>query len=163
MSKMIPLTLGKFAIVDDEDYEKVNRWKWSAKKIGHTYYAVRGFRKEGKQIQIYMHRFIMGAASNQEVDHRNRFGLRNEKGNLRICTRSQNNQNRKKIITNNYGGTSKYKGVDWDKRRSKWRAQIRHNYKTFFLGRFDDEIEAARKYDEKALDIFGEFARLNNV
>lgn len=156
--KKIPLTKGKFAIVDDEDYEWLNKYKWQADKIGNTYYAVRVVSQRGDRQKIYMHRCIMGAIRGQEIDHRNGNGLDNKKNNLRFCTRKQNLQNQKP-----HNGSSKYKGVSWFKWEAggKWRAKIQINYKTIHLGLFNDETDAAKAYDEKAKEIFGEFARPN--
>lgn len=162
MSKRIPLTQGKFAIVDDEDFEYLNQFNWCANKIGNTYYAVRvlylgGGRKNQKRKKIFMHRQILNAQDGEEVDHRNHCTLDNRKQNIRFCTHSQNNQNR-----NPYKNTSsKFKGVSWNKRDKKWEVQIMLNGKTIHLGLFFDEIEAANAYDDKARELFSEFAKTN--
>ena len=92
------------------------------------------------------------------VDHINRNGLDNTRKNLRICTRSENLMNSKKPELNS---TSKYKGVN--KCGNSWRAEIRLNRKGFYLGKFKTEKEAALAYNKKAIELFGEFARLNEV
>lgn len=156
--KTIPLTQGKFAIVDDEDYEWLNQWKWCADKIGKTYYAVRTINhKLGKQM-ILMHRQILRLTKGDGklTDHRNHNGLNNRKCNLRICTHNQNHQNRRKPRTLN-----RYKGVSWHKPSKRWCAHIIHNKKYIHLGYFDNEIKAAKTYDKKAKELFGEFACLN--
>ena len=84
-------------------------------------------------------------------------GLNNQKANLRICTRSQNKMNGKSYKNS----SSKYKGIWWVKKNKKWRVRIRLNNKTIHLGYFKDETEAAKAYDSKAKELFGEFARLN--
>jgi len=151
MSKLILLTQGKHAIVDDENYYWLNRWKWYAHKERNNFYAFRG------RDDIKMHRLIMGAKKGQQIDHRNRGGLDNRRYNLRFCTNAQNLQNARK----RKNCSSQYKGVCWDKSKKKWIAYIGLNQKLLFLGRYDSEIEAANIYNKKAKKLFGEFERLN--
>lgn len=163
MVKEIPLTQGKIALIDDDDYEKVNQYKWYAVKKNRTCYAVRAiYNKQTQKIkQQRMHRFIMNAPEGIEVDHREHPGTNNQKHNLRLATRKQNGANQRKFLLNKYGKppTSKYKGVKFKK--GAWEVQIFSNEKTIYLGRFKDEIEAAKTYDKKAIELFGEFACLN--
>lgn len=155
--KLILLTQGKVAIVDDEDYDKISKHKWYAGKMGNTYYAVRKSpRKHGKQRTLYMHNEILDIPLGFETDHKNHCGLDNRKVNLRPCTRSENQHNRKR-----QNGTSQYKGVHWDKDTKKWQSQIGLNGKTIHLGQFCLETVAAKTYDAKAIEIFGEFANTN--
>ena len=105
-----------------------------------------------------MHRLIMDAQERQEIDHADGNGLNNQKDNLRFCTHSQNHMNRKPTK-----GSSKYKGVSWHKAAKKWNARITLNKKTVSIGYFDSEIIAAKAYDEKAIELFGEFAKLNKA
>jgi len=156
--KRIPLTQGKFAIVDDEDFNRINLHKWYAHKTHLTYYAVRGQKINGKCISIFMHREILGVLPGFEVDHHNGNGLYNRRKNLRICTRADNQHNQR---SRQCVATSKFKGVYWNKQDHKWIAQIRLNGKHKYPGRFDNEIEAAKAYDQKAKELFGEFARTN--
>ena len=153
--KEIELSQGKRALVDDEDYERLSRWKWSALRDGKRWYAVRSYQDGKKRQLTYMHRQIMGAQSEQQVDHRNMNGLDNRRENIRFCTNSQNHANTKKRA----GCTSKFKGVYLAAK--KWRAQIYVHKKRYQLGYFDDEVEAARSYNDAATELFGEFARLN--
>ena len=102
---------------------------------------------------IKMHTLIIGLGA----DHINGDKLDNRRENLRHATNAQNNANRKK----SEGTSSKYKGVRWDKSRSKWMAALEHNHKSRTLGRFDNEEVAARCYDLAASEVFGEFAKLN--
>ncbi|MBA7691068.1 hypothetical protein ES703_99606 [subsurface metagenome] len=150
---LIPLTQGKFAIVDAEDYDRLNQYKWYASKCKNTFYAC---RVEGGTT-IRMHREIMRAPKGLICDHIDHNGLHNRKGNLRLCTNAQNSYNQQACAT----GTSKYKGVCWHKCRSKWSARIRCDGKFYNLGDFDNEMEAAMAYDNKAAELFGEFAWLN--
>jgi len=155
--KEIELSQGKRALVDAEDYEGLNQWKWSAlrDKGGRCFYAVRSYQDGKKRQLTYMHRQIMGAQSGQEIDHQDGNGLNNRRANLRFCTRGQNSANRKKRA----GCTSEFKGVSW--RDKKWRAKIYVHSKQHHLGMFTDEEEAARSYNDAATELFGEFARLN--
>ena len=152
-TRRIPLTKGKFALVDAEDYYRLAKFNWHAKLGSTTMYAAR--RAGGKMIK--MHRLIMDAPSHLVVDHIDHNGLNNARSNLRLCTIAQNSRN---MLSNN-GSTSKYKGVCWHKTKKKWAATIQFNKKTYHLGHFEDEIDAAKAYDKKAKELFGEFAYLN--
>jgi hypothetical protein len=152
-ARLIPLTRGKFAIVDPDDYDRLSKHKWCATKNGQTFYACRASR--GKK--IFMHHEIMKPPKGLQVDHIDRNALNNRKTNLRPCTKAQNNRN----TGPRRNSSSKYKGVFWDKCCRKWCARIRPNRKTIYLGLFTDEIEAALAYDRKAEQFFAEFAYLN--
>lgn len=153
--KKINLMLGRFALVDNSDYEKVSKFKWYADKGSRTYYAkmVGG----GKR----MHRFILGLRKNSrlEVDHINNDGLDNRRSNLRLCNRSQNLQNARKRLR----ASSGFKGVCWHKQNKRWFAYIQKNKKFISLGTFKKEKEAALAYNYKSKELFGEFACLNKV
>jgi len=148
----------RFAIVDPEDFETLNLFKWCAAKDYETFYAIRYARINNKNTTIKMHRQIMNAKENDIVDHRDKNGLNNTRENLRIATASQNNANSKRGMNR---GKSKYKGVCRDEKCGKWRAGIKHQNKHIHLGMFEDEIEAAKAYDEAAKKYHGEFAVLN--
>jgi hypothetical protein len=157
--KRIPLTQGKYAIVDDGDYKWLSQWKWYAVKSYNTYYAVRAYSRSCRK-PIYMHKLILNPPDGFKSDHRNNNGLDNRRQNLRICTNSQNSQNKRA----GQSGTSQYKGVYWHKqgkRKKRWVASIMTNYKPIHLGYFQNEIEAARAYDKEAKELFGEFAYTN--
>ena len=158
--KRILLTQGKFAIVDDANYKRLNKHKWYAKKGRNTWYAMRSLTKpDGKQIIIRMHRELLGLeyGDKRESDHRNHNGLDNRLINLRICTGSQNQYNQKP----QKNCSSSFKGVIWRKDTHKWRSQIKINGHTIYLGCFASEVEAAKTYDRKAMELFGEYAHVN--
>lgn len=157
--KEIPLTQDKVTLVDIENYDYLNQWKWFADKDrkNSIFYAKRSVLKNGKQTTLKMHREILKPPKDMEIDHKNRDGLDNRKCNLRLCNRSQNQMN-KEIQRNN---TSSYKGVSWHERGKKWQAYIRKDYKRKHLGLFNIKEEAALAYNEAAIKSFGEFARLN--
>lgn len=161
----IQITKGKVAIVDDCDgYLKT--LKWHAVESHGVWYAY----KKVIDKQTPMHHFIiervLGRELNpsEEVDHVNRNGLDNRRSNLRLATKSQQKRNSSKCRF--YLGrppTSKYKGVtrDWKNKNKIWRAQITFDKRVYNLGRFSSEIDAARAYDRKAREVFGEYAKLN--
>lgn len=146
----IPLTQGRIAIVDDEDYDWLMEWRWLVNSWG---YVARSIHRG----QTLMHRLILNAPAGTDVDHINSNRLDNRRCNLRLASRAQNNRNRK----SQDGTFSKYKGVGWRKDVKKWRAQITVNYKNIHLGYFDTEIEAAKAYDVAAHEHFADFAYLN--
>ena len=162
MAKLIPLHgqhgKGKFAIVDDEDYELVNKYHW----IGHKgqsgiFYAIAAYGGRKQHKVVLMHRLITNASSSVMIDHDNGDGIDNQKHNLRPCTNSQNQANAKRRK-----GSSRYRGIyRKNQDATRWAAHITVNGKTIHLGCFYTEIEAARAYDKAARFHFGEFARLN--
>ncbi len=158
----IPLTQGKVAIVDDEDYAELSKYKWCAGCFCGKWYVLRYSKKgykwpdnHGKM--IFMHRQIMKAKKGQQIDHRNGNGLDNHKENIRFSTQQQNVFNQ--IPTGR--GTSKYKGVSWAKTVRKWLAGIKYDGKSKGLGYYKKEKDAALAYDVAAKELFGEFARTN--
>jgi len=154
--KEIPLTQGKVAIVDDEDFEELNQHKWCLSGDGK--YARRCI---GNNIGIYMHSVIVNTPKGMETDHINHNTLDNQRENLRVCTGSQNMKNRDKQNNN----TSGYKGVTYitnkTKRVKRWLAQTMEKRKHIVIGYFNTAEEAALAYDKYALENHGEFAITN--
>lgn len=156
LMKEIPLTRGKVALVDDEDYEYLSQFKWF---FGGRY-AQRGFNKDdGTRTSKGMHTDIMNTPKGMAVDHINCNKLDNRKENLRICEPRFNNRNRGMCKSN----TSGYKGVTWAKSNKKWFAQIWCQNKCYYIGYFNDKHEAAKAYNEKAKELHGEYAYLNEI
>lgn len=164
--KQIPLTKGQVALVDDEDYEELSKYKWNSlwvKSMG-SFYAQRSIWKDefGKRNNIYMTRQIMGVIDpNIKVDHRDHCTLNNQRNNLRVCSDSQNLQNQKKKPD----CSSKYKGIFLNRINGSWRSYIHipapGRSEKLCLGSFESEIDAAKAYDEAAKKYFGQFALLN--
>lgn len=157
--KLIPLSKGQFAQVDDEDYEYLMQWKWGL----CGWYAVKNIKTQEGKKQIAMHRELLGITDPSHlVDHKDRNPLNNQKSNLRRCTYSGNACNRKAL------GASKYLGVSINRRTRKgklinmgWCAKIKKNGKQKHLGVFNNEVDAAKAYNEAAKVMHGEFANLN--
>lgn len=157
--KVITLSSGHEVKVDDEDYQKLSAFKWSRTiSGGGNIYA----RRTVKGGTVPMHREILGLKTGEKVfvDHINGDGLDNRKENLRLCSRAENNKNRRNRKT----GNDKYMGIYREKSGIKiWRATIKHNNKSIYLGHHATEEEAAHVYNVAALKYHGEFAALNNI
>ena len=154
MTKIIPLTQGKVAKVDDDKFEYLSKWKWYYSSEG---YAARNGKTNPTHEVIYMHREIIKAPVGMEVDHINGDRTDNHLSNLRLCTKAQNQIN----IGIRRNNTSGFKGVYFDKWTNKWHSQIVINGKRKNLGRYNTAEEAAKAYDKSAKANFGEFVRLN--
>lgn len=161
--KEIPLSIrgknaGKYvAIVDDDDYDYLMKWTWTVGNGRNTKYAI----GREKKFRINMHRIIMKTPENLLCDHIDGNGLNNQKSNLRNCSRSQNQWNRRKTINT----SSKYTGVHLFRCRKKtyWMSQIRANKIVHHIGYFKTEEDAALAYNKRATELHGEFARLNKI
>lgn len=150
----LTLRSGQIVRFDDADAALVLSYRWHAHPAGKTVYA-RGYTGKRRAAPlVYMHRLLMAPKATQEVDHRSGDGLDNRRGNLRLCTRGQNNANRHILQTK----TSNHKGVHFEQWSSRWRAEVNHEGKRYTLGRFDSEESAAAAYREAATRLFGEFA-----
>lgn len=164
MTRSIPLTRGFVAIVDDEDYDKVSRFKWHAKTSKRSVYAARAIpnpqARGPRQTLLYLHHVITGYP---RVDHRDGDGLNNRRENLRAATMTQNNQNRRASRT----AASRFKGVFTNSgftnsgRGLPWKAGIKVGARSIHLGYFGSEDDAARAYDAAAREHFGEWAAVN--
>ncbi len=150
--KKIALPKGKFALVDDADYEWLSQWKWSLHSAG---YAYRRKRVGNKQPTFWMHREINDTPQGMKTDHVNGTRLDNRRINLRTATDNQNSMNRTKTI-----GTTEYKGVSLTKQTGRYRSVITINKKQIHLGYFDSKAKAAKAYNSAAKQNFGEFAKL---
>ena len=190
--KEIKLTQNQIALVDDEDFDRINQYKWCAYYSPNTrsFYSMRGYNNRN----FYMHRFIINAQNGENVDHKNHNTLDNRKENLRLCNNTTNQQNKRKTFNNKtikYEKTTynfnifdsnpdnsgndllcfnnrnykkiKYKGVHFNKYNNKWRVRISLNNKLIHLGYFNTEEIAALAYNEKAKELFGDFCYMNEV
>ena len=134
--KEIKLTQGKVALVDDSDFEILNKYKWCLLKGYNTFYAQRriGVKEPGTRRYIMMHTAIMGELpKGYEIDHKDGNGFNNQRDNLRLVTRRQNMQNRRQLKS------SQYPGVHWDKKSARWHSVIQ-------IGSYLSEEEAFDAY-----------------
>jgi hypothetical protein len=150
--KQIALTTGQVAIVDDEDFERLNRYNW---QLSGQYAGRCEYLGHGRQRTVYMHHEIRGKG----FDHKNRNKLDNQKHNLRRATRAQNAYNSEK----QRGKSSQFKGVHFHKRLCKWCSSIRVNRRLIHLGYFESETEAAKAYNRAIYRVSSDFAVLNNI
>jgi len=158
--KAIPTTNPKYSIlVDDEDYDRVKLYNWCIHGAARGYNITRRIDSTQRP-HIKLSNYIM-RNNNVIYDHIDRNFLNNQKENLRICTATQNAQNKTKLYSDLINYSSKYKGVAWYSRGKKWMVRIRANHENYFIGYFKDELEAAHAYDKAALKYHGEFACLN--
>lgn len=146
----IPLTKGKTALVDEEDYEELSQYKWSTSISHGKSYAVRMVDNK----MVYMHRVIMKTPSNMLTDHIDSNGLNNQKKNLRICSNSENLKNRGANKNNKSG----FKGVSFYARDNNWEARIMVDGRYLFLGRFETPEKAHTAYQTACNEYHGEFA-----
>lgn len=152
----------KHILVDDEDYELLNKYKWYIRKNRNCFYATRKSRYGvygNRQCSVVeMHRFILNMFDRKIfIDHIDHNGLNNTKLNLRECSAQENNFN--SLPRKNK--TSKYKGVHFNKTNNKWRVCVTKNRKRIHIGFYTCEHEAAYNYDKHSIDAYGEFAYLN--
>ena len=156
----LPVGKGVYALVDDEDFERVRHLSWRAsarrQRFGVHQYVQRTVRVDDHRTTEYLHRLIVNAMPGDYVDHINGDTLDCRKVNLRICTHSQNLANTKRFRSSR----NPYKGI-WMRDGCRWCAGIRSNGKKIYLGSFLTPEDAAIAYDEAARMFHGEFARVN--
>lgn len=152
--KEIPLSSSMVAIVDDADYDHLSSVKWWVNK-SRVPYAVREIVRNGVRTILRMHRVIMDAPKEMEVDHINGNSLDNRRANLRLASHSENVKNRKRARNNKSGII----GVHWKKAAKKWAAAISINGVSTYLGCFSSKEEAGRVYREAAIKYKGQFYR----
>jgi hypothetical protein len=154
--KIIRLTQNELAFVDDEDFEFLSSYRWSPVRSRNLVYAITNVRTAIVRTTMEMQRLILPSAD--MIDHINQNGLDNQRHNLRAATPTQNQHNRRP----NYNSNVPYKGVDYIKRKNRFRARITVDGATLTIGAsFKTAEDAARAYNEQALKYFGEFAHLN--
>lgn len=144
----MPANNGKHFIIDKEDFDLVHSYNWNIRKDGYVYNTKVG----------YLHRLLMNTPKGYMTDHIDHNRLNNRKSNLRICLNSNNLMN---MISKT--GSSKFKGVCWHKKAKKWVSSIRVNNKHMHLGCFDNEVDAAKAYNEAANKYFKQYAKINLI
>lgn len=154
MSHQIPLGKDQFALVDDDDFDRLRSTRWFLSGSG---YAVGFVQQDGRFKLVYMHRLILGAEPDALADHINADKLDNRRSNLRLATPEQNGQNKRL----NSLSETQLKGVGWHKRRRKYHARIQLLGMRYHLGYFEDAESAALAYDAAAKALFGEYAHVN--
>jgi hypothetical protein len=158
--KQIQLTKGKFALVDDEDFEFLSKWRWyygAVGKNGKGYAIRKSVYSDGIRHTYFMHRLILLSRWDEYSDHINRNELDNRRCNLRVATLSQNQHNQS-LHKNN---TSGYKGLVWIERIKRWQVYLSFNRERIYLGAYICKEDAARAYDKAATKYYGAFATLN--
>lgn len=144
-----------WALVDDADFEDLNKHRWSVAKDGNVFYARRQSNMDNKLATLFMHTQITKTQQGMQVDHIDGNGLNNQRDNLRVCTSADNQKNRGK----NSNNTSGFKGVSLHKGDNKWQARIRVNRKLILIGMFPTPELASEAYIEACRKYHGEFAR----
>lgn len=149
--KEIELPNERTTLVDDKNFNSLNQYSWFSKKHRNTFYVLRKIIIDGKVELRKMHHDVIGKPPKGKVtDHKNGNGLDNQEENLKHVTNRENCQNK------HIQRTSKYPGVYWNKERNKWQSNIKINGKTKYLGRYDNEIEASKAYENKCKELLEE-------
>jgi hypothetical protein len=164
--KKIKLTQNKWTLIDDEDFELVNKYKWRYVKAhngnGYAHHTIHDkefykINKKRRIITLNIQNLIMNPPKGMLVDHINNDGLDNRRCNLRICSYKQNTCNKRKTQNTEL----KYKGIS--KYGNRFRAQLHDGGKRYSINGFKTQKEAAIAYNKKAIELFGEFANLNKI
>lgn len=157
--RRIKLTRGKYAIVDPDDFERLNRYKWQCTNLGYARRtASRMCDKRRKRVAIQMHNVVCTTPQGMTVDHINRNRLDNRKANLRAVTLEQNNWNRKYVKKR---AKTRYTGIYWNSQMKKWQVRLMIKGRSRSFGYYADEVEAAKVYDKVVKEYRGEYAVLN--
>lgn len=154
--KLLGIALGKYALVSDKDFGRLNKYKWYLMKSG---YVIRTMKKDGITYSRYMHREVTNAPKDMEVHHKNRIKTDNRRSNLKVCIHRDNMRN----IGRRRDNTSGYAGVVYDARckYNKWQARISVNGNNIHIGSYPTSLKAAKARDAAAIKYHGKFARLN--
>lgn len=159
-TKQIPLPHGLFTLVDEEDYEIFKHKSWNY--TGKRKYVRGNYKINGRWKSVLMHQIILPGF--KMVDHKDGDTLNNTRSNLRGVTASQNSRNKKAIGKSKYMGVSLESGAKGQSLKRKWVSRITSKGKKIYLGRYDNELDAARAYDFGAKMLgTSEFSRLNNI
>lgn len=160
--KTIIINNGQLISVEDDDFERLSMFTWYQYNGSHVYRCEKS--KSGvltnsgnvRTEHISVANEIFGTRG-KKYDHKDLNPLNNLRDNIRPATSGQNGMNRRKFMN----GHSQYKGPSFYKAKGKWISQIMKDGKNYWLGYFDTDIDAAKAYDKKAIELFGEFANLN--
>ena len=155
--RLKPYKYGKVALVDDVDFEWLSKYIWQYQPKKHGDRVLAEIHKNGNRTRIYMHRLVTNCPADMLVDHANHNTLDNQRSNLRICTETQNHGN---MVVRKDSKTG-YKGVKWNDFRKRWYVEVKHKDYGHVRGRFKSLKDAVDFYNENALEMFGEFALLN--
>ncbi len=159
MAKEIELTKGYVALVDDKDCGEISKYKWFANSQRNKHYAARMVSQPNtRSMRVLMAREIMDAPDDMVVDHINGNTMDNRRCNLRLCTSKENSQNKHAVW-----GQVAYKGVYYIKQNKRYVAHCNKDGAQAYMGSFDTPEEAALVYNDFAREVFGEFAKLNEV
>ena len=157
--RRIYLGEGFWTILDEKDYYRYGHIKWCLGGNRKIAYAIGGIKnKKGEFKIVYLHRVIMKSPKGKVVDHKNGKSLDNRRANLRNATYAQNSSNKRKRKSKT---TSRYIRVSFEKNQNRWAVKIKSKGKSYWVGSYKTEIEAARASDKAARKYHGEFARLN--
>lgn len=153
--KELSLTSGQFALIDDVDYDKVSSRRWHAYKSSNSWYCRTNIGKK----HISLHAFLFPVPKGFVVDHIDGNGLNNQRANLRQATQAENMRNQRP----HRDSRSPYKGIWRIPGAKTWGVQIWNGRKRNYVGSFVDPLEAAKVYDFIAIQVFGQFAKVNGV